>query len=537
MFGHVAIYQTDAPPAEELHSIWEIEAATSNFEISPEEQLCEDIFVKGMHRLPSGRYCVPIPLREELDQLGKSHQLAVRRFQHLERKFTRNPAYKQKYVEFMDDDIKQGHTRALDKPMDLTQQHYFIPHHGIDNQKFRVVFDASAATSSGMSCNDMQLLGPKIQSELMDIILRFRCNPLALVADIKQMYRQMVVPEEQQQFQLILWRKSPTDKLVTYALTTFTYGMKHAPHTAVRTLLQISRDTATKYPYASYIAKRNFYMDDLITGAATEDRAIELYRQMKAMTGESGMELRKWATNSWFVLEDLAEAETSNNQPIAMDQEGVRSILGAYWNPLSDEIQFVVKEPSEYRIVTKRVVTSEVAQIFDPTGLLAPIIARGKLFIRELWAQKCDWDAECSPELAEEWREFRSTLVKLNKVRVPRWLRCATIQKVVLHGFAGATSSAYAAVIYSRVVADDESVVCSLLTSKTKVAPMKSMSLHRLELSAAALLAQLMDRVSKTTEIHEKRYWINSQVTLIWLQKEVETLKPFVHIEWRPLSG
>lgn len=484
LFGHIGLYETETPPDQELHRLWELEAVAVPTDWSNEEQRCEEIFAQKVQRLPSGRYCVPIPLKDELSQLGKSHQLAVKRFHHTEKRFARDSAYKRKYVEFMADYIAQGHMRVLPKPMDLTLTHYFIPHHGLDKEKFRVVFDASAATSSGVSCNDMQLLGARLQCDLLDIILRFRCNKFALVADIKQMYRQMVIPDEQQRFQLVLWRKSPMEKLLTYALTTVTYGMKHAPHTAVRTLQQIAQDNRSKYPYASYIAKRDFYMDDLITGAATVDRTIELYRQMKAMMDGAGMNLRKWATNSWNVLQELDEADTSTIQPIAMDQEEVRSVLGAYWCPTTDEIQFKFHSERSSIATTKRTITGEVARIFDPTGLLAPMIVRGKLFIREMWLNKYDWDAELLPELAEEWQEFQSTLDQIDQIRVPRWMKCENLQAITLHGFAGASETAYAAAIYGRVEITDGTVKCQLLTSKTKVAPMKRSTVHRLELSA-----------------------------------------------------
>lgn len=357
--------------------------------------------------------------------------------------------------------------------------------------------------------------------------MRFRLHEVAVVADIRQMYRQMLVPENQQKYQLIVWREKPTDKLQTYALTTVTYGMKHAPHTAVRTLLQIARDHETTHPVASEVTKRDFYMDDLITGTRTTDQAIELYEQAKDMMNNAGMELRKWASNKWEVVEAFDEADSRNSSPVELDPNNVLTVLGAYWNPQRDSMQFQFRKDRSVKATTKRTVAGEIAKIFDPTGLVAPIITRGKQIVREIWQRNLGWDDELPADIQTGWDAFYATMGGLDQARVPRWLGTNDADQIRLHGFAGASSTAYAAVVYSIVTETTGHNTCRLFTAKTKIAPMKPVSTARLELCAMRLLAQLMERVQTTTGIKAGTIWTSSPVALVWITEEPDALKPY----------
>jgi hypothetical protein len=115
-----------------------------------------------------------------------------------------------------------GHMRVapeLDK--------YIIPHHAVlksddDVSKLRVVFDASAATSSGKSLNDVLCTGPKLQADLRDILLRCRMHKYIFTADIVKMYRQILIRSEDRLYQHIFWRDSPDDEIQEFQLCTDT---------------------------------------------------------------------------------------------------------------------------------------------------------------------------------------------------------------------------------------------------------------------------------------------------------------------------
>lgn len=163
----------------------------------------------------------------------------------------------------------------------LDNPHYFLPHHGVlktqsSSTKLRDVFDASSKTSSGISLNDVLLTGPKLQNNICDIILHFRLQNVVFSCDVRQMYRQIKIHPDDQRFQLILWRESPTVPLSTYQLTTVTYGMNCSPYLAIKTLRQLADDEGARFPLAAEILKHHSYVDDLIAGAPTEEDAVEL---------------------------------------------------------------------------------------------------------------------------------------------------------------------------------------------------------------------------------------------------------------------
>lgn len=515
-----------------LQRLFELESVRELHHRSKEEELCEQIFVTKHHRNSDGRYVVPIPLDVNSMDLGDSYRTAHRRYVKLEERFKREPKYFKKYSEFMTDYIEQGHMSLLEKPIERTEPHYFIPHHGIYSEKtdkFRAVFDASAVTSSGKSLNDIQMLGERLQDNLADIILRFRVPRIALTADIRQMYRQILVDEAYRNYMLILWRPPGEQKIREYRLNTVTYGLKHSPHTAVRTLHQCAEDGKKKYPLAAAIVKKHFYMDDLSTGADNPAETITIYRQMKALLSAGGFDLRKWTTNDVSVQRAIGGAASSNN-PIEFATEDVHSVLGVVWSPRNDKIQFNIKEPTTFKLLTKRVITSEVAKLFDPTGLLAPYVVTGKILIRELWLSKFGWDDRVHGVLLDKWKSFYSTIEQLSNVKVPRWIGAFDHTKIELHGFADASESAYCAVIYYRIKQPNNSVRCGILASRTKVAPIKTISIPRLELSGALLLSRLSTTVQTAlkSRVAGVTYWLDSTIALAWIAQEPHSLKTFV---------
>lgn len=125
---------------------------------------------------------------------------------------------------------------------------YYISHHAVLKEesstiKLRVVFDASATSSSGKSPNEMMLTGPKLQEDLSQLLLRWRQYAVVMTADIEKMYRQIRIREDDQLYQTILWRYSPRDPIQEYRLTAVTYGTTSVPYLAVKTLSNWQKTT------------------------------------------------------------------------------------------------------------------------------------------------------------------------------------------------------------------------------------------------------------------------------------------------------
>ncbi|XP_062542491.1 uncharacterized protein LOC134210458 [Armigeres subalbatus] len=196
------------------------------------EQAIEEHYERTTSRDESGRYIVKLPFNQNKSQLGDSLETARVRFNRLLRSFA-NDEKKKRYTEFMDEYLELGHmVEVHDKPEDC----YFLPHHAVykessSSTKIRVVFDASAKTTSGLSLNDALGVGPTVQNDLITILLRFCCYPVVLTADIPKMYRQVQVHKDDRKYQRILWLNT-NNEMATFERTTVTYGCASAPYLA-----------------------------------------------------------------------------------------------------------------------------------------------------------------------------------------------------------------------------------------------------------------------------------------------------------------
>ncbi|UYV73747.1 hypothetical protein LAZ67_11000696, partial [Cordylochernes scorpioides] len=358
----------------------------------------------------------------------------------------------------------------------------------------RVVFDASACSDDSPSLNKALHIGPKLQTDIFDLLLRFRTYFVALSADIEKMYRQILIHPDDSDYQRVLWRDSSSDAIQEYKLTTITYGTACAPYLAIRTLHQLADDEAMNYPVASEIMKRDFYVDDLLTGADTVEEAQVLIRQI-----------------------------------IALLAEGVK-LLGILWDPTLDSFTIRVRPP-DIQVNSKRSLLSLIARIYDPLGWMAPLVIIFKIMLQKLWAKGCNWDERLPECIQRRWTGIEGDVNQLNKISIPRYIPCRnSILTLELHGFCDSSEKAYAAVIYVKSCKHDGSIDISLIASKTKVAPIKALSLPRLELCSALLLANLFVAVKESLSLNFDQIflWSDSTIALNWIKSESKRWKTFV---------
>ena len=180
--------------------------------------------------------------------------------------------------------------------------------------------------------------------------------------------------------------------------------------------------------------------------------------------------------------------------------------------------------------MTKRIILSEIAQIFDPLGLVCPIIVRAKIILQQLWQLRLEWDESVSQELHSQWLQFRTDIQHVHEIRISRSARIEFSDRVELHGFADASERAYGACTYLRTLSRSGEWKARLLCTKSRVAPLKSVSLPRLELCGALLLAQLADKVKAALEfsIIKERYYSYSTIVIAWIQAPSNRWKTFV---------
>ena len=392
--------------------------------------------------------------------------------------------------------------------IDHMKPHYYIPHHCVIrpesvSTKLRVVYDASAKTSSGQSLNDILLVGPTIQQDLIITLLSFRLNKFALTADISKMFRQFLVDDRDRVFQLILWRDDVHQQLRTYALNTITYGLASSPFQAVRCLSYIATLQQDTHPTAASVLKQDFYVDDMLTGAGTLEELEHIKTEISSLLSIYGLTLSKCNSNHCSI-------QTASELQLDLDQETVAKTLGTIWNTKED--LFCFKLPViDFSSPTKRSVLSTAARIFDILGLLSPIVIRIKILLQEMWIKNISWDEKLPEDLIARWHQMCNDLSNINNISIKRYVFTSPNTKVDIHGFADASQRAYGCCIYVRATCGAETKV-SLLIAKSKVAPVKAQSLPRLELCAALLLTITWNKIRFKLEkfVNKTYFWSDS---------------------------
>lgn len=517
-----------------LSRFWTQEEVPTSFEhsLKPDEAKCEQLFIKTFSRDSSGRYIVRLPRKLPTEQLGDSFNTAKISLLRIFRQFKFDSTFRQRYQDFLQEYESLGHMQQVSNFELSNSDVYYLPHHGILREqnrttKLRVVFNGSSQTSSGYSLNDMLYSSANLQADIFDVLIWIRIHKYLFSTDIEKMYRQIKIHPEDWDLQRILWYNS-NEQLITYRLTTVTYGLNCAPFLALRTLQQLVIDEGHKYPQAVPCLERGRYMDDIFGGADSIQETQQIIYQLTNLCMAGGFPLQKWASNNKELLNNLSVAP-ENSSSVQIEESRIK-ILGLCWQPSTDTFHFF-SCPSIKKKITKRTVLSEISQLFDPLGLLTPVLVKAKIFLQELWMTKLNWDDSLSSNLQERWCIFRNQLEDLDQISIPRWLGSFTsAHSVELHGFSDASQLAMAAAVYIRVTTKENKTTTNLVCSKTKVAPLKKLTIPKLELTAALLVTRLITHVQKALGYKETKIhlWTDSSVILAWITSHPSRWKDYV---------
>ncbi|XP_076302005.1 uncharacterized protein LOC143220175 [Lasioglossum baleicum] len=520
---------------ESIRKFWEIETISEKAALSIDDEKCEIHFRKTHSRSATGRYIVRLPFKTDQPLLGNSRSAAIRHLVQLENRFRRDKTLAIEYKAFMREYESLGHMRRVESRSPTERAFgYYIPHHAVrrdhsETTRMRVVFNASRKTTNGKSLNDLLLSGPKLQQDLTAILMRWRQYEFVYTADVAKMYRQILMHNNDIDFQRILWRDNPNEPISEYKLLTVTYGTTSAPYQAIRVLQQLAHDEKGKFPLATPIIIDQTYVDDCLFGSDDPTQLRTQRDQLIQLLKKGGFHLRKWASNAPALLADIDPSDHGLAGGKDFKNGETLSVLGIAWNPLQDK--FCIKSVAIPELPrTKRAILSAISMLFDPLGWIAPIVVTAKVLMQQLWQERCDWDDEAPSEILDKWSVFCAQLPRVNELSIPRKLASGTIVRRELHGFADASIKAYAAIVYQRSIKNDGTVEIGILTAKTRVAPVKTISVPRLELSAALLLAKLLRTVQNAVQLHKFNVvcWSDSSITLWWLTKSPNQLKTFI---------
>ncbi|XP_049886962.1 uncharacterized protein LOC126381521 [Pectinophora gossypiella] len=522
-----------------LKSLWEIDVDTER-KLTKEEESCEKLYKETYKRNEEGRYVVKLPFNTTNPQSpdGNTMNAALKRLENLERRFERQPDLRKSYTEVIEEYISLKHMEEVPED-EIEKRSVYLPHHAVvrtdkETTKTRVVFDASCKGTNGISLNDELMIGPVLQEDLRSIIMRWRMHKICFASDIEKMYRMVLINQEDADFQRVLWRQntSISDEVKHFRLLTVTFGTASAPYLAVKTLIQLAIDEGGNFPIAARMIHEDFYVDDLMSGCDTVLEALEAIKQLQDILKKGKFRLQKWSSNSPEILRSIEERDRSSKANVDIKVDGTIKALGLSWDLGYDEFRYNLNLQPHTNNVTKREVLSDLQKLFDPLGWIAPAIVQAKIFVQRLWLEGYGWDSLIENKLKTEWIDIRDDLNNVGELKVQRWLHTLTSQKenISIHGFSDASMHAIAAVVYCRVDNPDGAVRTNIIAARTKVAPVKTISLPRLELCGAVLVSKLLKHVSKAMRLSPAQVhaYTDSSVVLSWLFGEPCRWKQFV---------
>lgn len=482
-----------------------------------------------------GHFIVQLPFNMDPHKenfLGDSYAMARKRLLQQEKRLQNNVQLYEEYRKIIREYVALRHMRLATPEEALNIAHsYFVPHLPVIREdrsttKVRIVFDASAKTTNGFSLNDRMIVGPKIQNDLATLLIQFRKHAIALVADVEKMYRMIWLTASDSLYQRILWRESPEFPIQQYIIQTVMFGNASAPFQAIRALQEVANRIEQYDKTSAKLIRQNFYVDDFI---ATFETGLNAQQTIKNLTGwlaMFGFKLHKWKSNMKELTTEKPSSHLLREKP---DNEN--KTLGLIWISNDDMFKFKHTNSPQLQQITKRQLSSEVAKIFDPLGFLAPWTCKNKIFVQEIWKRKIDWDENVPEDILELVRKQQEDWKNCESIKIKRWIQFNSDDvEVTLHGFSDASKSAFAAVVYLKTIKLDGSTYINLVMAKSKVAPLTGMTIPRLELEAANLLARLMDTVQQALQVDsvQLRYWTDSEVVLAWIKNSSKRRDIFV---------
>ena len=397
----------------------------------------------------------------------------------------------------------------------------------------RPVFDAKA-TFSGTSLNNQIMATPNRLNDMVLTLLNFRLFRFGIMADISEMFLRIRLHPEDRQYHRFFLFDEP------YQWTRVLFGNTSSPNISQKTLTTACDMFGNEFPVAERSVRENCYMDDGIDSKATEEEVVQLALELTQLLSKADMKVTKFYSNSVKALEALDPSLVAKEVHLFEDKNAVfesNKVLGLTWDASTDKLGYQAKYTTVEQWLekwgvqhwTKRTVLKTTASTYDPMGYLSPITVNARTVIQKLWTLKLDWDDPIPDDIAEMWLAALQNLLEVDKITIPRWAGYAPGDDFELHCFCDASELAVACIIFTRIKSR-RGVSVSILMSKSRVAPIKSETISRLELMACVLGVRLSNAVSKKYGIPKEKihYWTDSRNALCWIHTPSSKLKVYV---------
>ncbi|XP_045032024.1 uncharacterized protein LOC123474155 [Daphnia magna] len=539
---HVQESPTEALLLRQVEKLW----GTESFPIvtpaqpleSTEDKLARKKFDATI-QFDGTRYEVGLPWVSDDIALPDNYNSALRRLFSIENKFTHNSNFAEKYKAVIDDYVAKGFARPL-KESELKGsfgRNWYLPHHGVVNprkpEKVRVVFDASAKYQ-GVALNEVLLKAPNLINDIGATLLLFREKPVSLSGDIQQIFLQVGVKNEDCSALRFLWRPPGSRKRPTvYEMQRQIFGSVSSPFICSQVLQHFADLHREEFFEAAERVYKNCYVDNLLDSFYTEEKASRAVKDSTALIKKGGFHLNQWLSSS--------------RRRICPRRE---PCLGVLYDSESDSFIFDVK--TDVEASTKRRILSAVSTLYDPLGFLSPVILSAKRILQELWLVGVDWDDQVPEVIQHQWNKWTTNLSQLEAFKIPRALTSSSdIQDIQLHAFCDASTVGFGSVVYLRVTYRNNVVAVNFVTSKSRVAPLRPLTVPKLELQGAVVALRLVKFVQSTLRIPVSQiiYWSDSKTVFQWIDSKACRFQTFVAnriseilehsqpTEWRHVPG
>ncbi|XP_013392383.1 uncharacterized protein LOC106160350 [Lingula anatina] len=505
-----------------------------------EEMSREDIKALGIFKTSvkyeDGHYCVDLPWREE-KPLDNNIDMARRRLLLLKKRLDKDPELKVNYVGAMKENLKKGYAEKVMTNKDQPQA-WYLPHFPVFNpakpEKTRIVFDC-ASKFKGRSLNDCLLQGPDLTSSLFGVLTRFRKNEVAVMGDIKEMFHQVRVSPAHCDYLRFLWWDTEdfNEEPGIYRMKVHLFGATSSPSVCSYALQKAAEDNEKEFGNEiAQSVKENFYVDDCLKSLHTEEEAIHFVTKVTQLLDKGGFKITKWISNSSKVLESIPESDRNPKvKDLDLEKLPIEKALGVLWDTEKDSFGFKVKVKE--KPATRRGILSIISSVYDPLGFTAPCMLQAKILLQDLARAKLDWDEEISEQNFRIWQRWLSEVHKLAKFSSPRCLKpCkfGLVESCQLHHFSDASQVGYGAVSYARLMNYDKEVSVVFLVGKSRVTPLKTVTVPRLELAAATVSVKLDQMIRKEIDlpIEKSVFWTDSMAVLRYIHNEDKRFHTYV---------
>ncbi|XP_062707592.1 uncharacterized protein LOC134288019 [Aedes albopictus] len=536
---------------EQLRDYFAIESSmvSPGFQTDSEEDKRARALLESTTRRIGNCFETGLLWRTDAVDFPDSYGMALRRLQSLERKFRQHPGLGDRVAQQIRDYERKGYARQAteeDLAYNDNSRTWYLPLGIVVNpkkpNKLRLIWDAAAKVGD-VSFNSKLLKGPDLLTPLPAVLSRFRQFPVAVAGDIKEMFHQIKIRKQDQQSQRFLWREHPSEQPRIYIMEVATFGSTCSPASAQFVKNLNAAEYADQYPRAVVAIHDNHYVDDYLDSFQTIEEAVQVVGEVKHVHAMGGFEIRNMLSNSVEVLRRIEELPGENSKDLSLTRgETTESVLGMRWVPTEDAFTYTFALRADLQAVleddhvpTKRELLKVVMSLFDPLGCISFFLVHGKILIQDSWISKIGWDDPISDSCFVRWKQWTALFDQLPSLRIPRcYFRAPypnNFDKLQLHVFVDASESAYSCVAYFRLPVGEQ-IQVAMVAAKTKVAPINTISIPRLELKAAVLGTRLLESVKQyhTIPIEDSFLWSDSKTVLAWIQSEHRRYHKFVAV-------